>query len=153
MNALDRSIKTAKGTCLLSMLSNTRSINFITPSSVECFVLNPYWLSWKIYISWNSRITDYRQLFQKVQKWNKAKILVDSYRISLCRLLYRGMIFAVFYLSRYIRVMTDWLMIKRSGLISAGARNFKSRFEISSQPDDDLLRSEFKGFFQWFVIN
>ena len=46
-----------------------------------------------------------------------------------------------------VPVMRDWLMIKRSGLISAGDQNFKSRVEISSQPEDDLVRSEFKVFF------
>ena len=53
------------------------------------------------------------------------------------------MAFAVFNLSGYIPVMRDWLMIKHSRLISAGARKFKSRVEIPSLPDDDLMRSKY----------
>ena len=45
---------------------------------------------------------------------------------------YRGMNFAVFNVSGYIPVVRDRLMIKRSGLISAGARTFKRRVEIPS---------------------
>ena len=46
--------------------------------------------------------------------------------------IYRGMTFAVFNVSGYIPVLRNWSMIKHSGLISAGARNFKSRVEIPS---------------------
>ena len=52
----------------------------------------------------------------------------------------------MFNLSGNIPVMRDWFMIKRSGLISAGDRNFKSCVEIPSWPDDVLVRSEFNVF-------
>ena len=77
-------------------------------------------------------------------------IIITFYSVVF---LLKGTTLAIFNWSGNISVMRDWFMIKRSGLINTGDKNFKSCVEIPLQPDDALVQSEFIFFYQCIIIN